>query len=328
MLKTAEVIVRSFCYRYVDMESERPRRYLVYDPLLGKDVVSRRQWKQTSSLRDAWEATNNHWSVCTLCWRQTEHAEAALRARRFRQTPAGQFEPVEPPARARIARWAKRVTAWYERALRGEYGQFAAGKLIATFSDLKEADGDFRSPIDFYDLVERRLLQRQWAKQAPYPERLYWAGALSELAGEGSSRDKKISQARYPSAVYCDEHNPNRSAIARARYQRDRRPSTVNEFRQTYEQLRTTLCPGARTLEDISSLRRLAYLSSHTKRHHAVKHLVEKRGFSLASAGRMLGISRQAASASLARHHGAECPTEEAALIDDLLAMFEEQSAP
>lgn len=327
MLKSAEVIVRSFCYQYVDMATERPLRYLVYDPLLGKAVVSRRQWKQTSPLRDAWEATNNHWSVCALCWRQTEHAEVALRARRFRQTRDGQFEPVEPPARAQIARWAKRVTAWYERALRGEYGQFATGRLIAMFCDLKDADGDFRSPIDFYDLVERRLLQRQWAKRAPYPERLYWGGALSELAGEGSSRDKKISQARYPSAVYCDEHNPNRSSSARARYQRDRRPGTVIEFRQTYEQLRATQCPGARTLEDISSLRRLAYLSAHTKRHHAVKHLVEKHGFSLAGAGRLLGISRQAASALLARHRTTECPTEEAALIDDLLAMIAERSA-
>lgn len=308
------------------MEGRRVRRYLVYDPLLGKIVASQRQWTQTTALRDSWEKAHNHWSICTLCWRQTEYAETLLNARRFRQGPDGRFESVSPPERARIARWAKRITVWYERALRGEYGQFAAGKLLVTFCDFREADGIFRSPADFYDSVERHLLRRQWAKLAPYPERLYWPAALSELAGEGSSRDKQITQARYPSAVYCEGHNPNRSTAARSQYQRDRRPSTLSDFRRVYEVFRAVIRPGAWKLEDISRLRRFAYLTSHAKRHHVVRHLVEKHDYSLAGAGRLLGISRQAASAALSRHPNMECPVEEGALIDELQATIGEQS--
>lgn len=308
------------------MERRGVRRYLVYDPLLGKIVASRRQWTQATALRDSWEKAHNHWSVCTLCWRQTEYAETLLSARRFRQGSDRRFEPVQPPERARIERWAMRITEWYERALRGEYGQFAAGKLVATFCDRREAEGVIRSPSDFYDSVEQHLMRRQWAKVAPYPERLYWPAALSELAGEGSSRDKRIGQAQYPSAVYCEGHNPNRSRAARMQYQRDRRPSTISGFREAYEEFRAAIRPGAWRLEDITQLRWFAYVASHIKRHHAVRHLVEKRGHSVSSAGRLLGITRQAASAALSRHPHQECPADQAALIDDLLAKIEEQS--
>lgn len=327
MLLSLAAIVSPFCYRLVDMEERRPGRYFVYDPLLGKVVASRKQWMQAIDLRDNWERAHNHWSICTLCWQQTEYAETLLSARRFRQRSDGRFEPVQPPERARIARWAKRITGWYERALLGEYGQFDAGKLVATFCELREADGMFQSVADFYDSVERHLLRRQWVKAAPYPERLYWPAALSELAGEGSSRDKRIGQGRYPSAVYCEGHNPNRSGAARMRYQRDRRPSTIGGFRQAYEEFRAAIRPAAWKLDDISRLRRFAYVASHVKRHHAVKHLVEKRGHSVSSAGRLLGITRQAASAALSRHPHQECPAEEAALIDDLLTIIEEQSS-
>lgn len=307
------------------MSKQGPTEYLVYDPLLGKAVTSRKQWRQAATLRDGWERANNHWSVCTLCWRQTEISECLLNVRRFRCRRDGTFEPVSPPERSRIARWAKRITLWYLDALHGKYGPFGAARLIVTFCDIKEAQGEFRSPEEFFDLVERRLLERQWRKRAPYAERLYWPGALSEFAGEGSSRDRRISQARYPSAVYCERHNPNRSPDARTLYQRDRRVSTVATFRESFELLRGAIRPGAWTVEEISKLRRLAYVSAHTKRHHALRHLVDHHQLSIAAAGRLLGISRQAASASLARHPLATCPQEAAALIDDLVASIDER---
>jgi len=309
------------------MERQKPRRYLVYDPLLNRVVSSTKQWGQTTALlRDGWEKANGHWAVCTLCWRQTEFSEQLLKARRFRRASEGTYEAVPPPDRVRIERWARKVTAWYEAALRGAYGQFAAAKLVTMFCDIRDAEGETRSLDEFYDAAEQRLRKRQWAKLAPYPERLYWPEALSELAGEGSSRDKLISQARYPSQIYCEGHNPNRSEAARARYQRDRRPATIGGFRRAYEEFRAATCPGAWMLDDIVQLRRFAYVASHAKRHHALRHLVAARGFSIAKAGELLGISRQAASASLARHPNAICPAEEAALVDDLLAIIRERA--
>lgn len=302
------------------------RRHWVYDPLLGKVVAERKQWNQSTAIRNGWEHANNHWSVCSLCWRQTEFAQVLPTVRRFRREPDGSFRAVQPPDRARIGRWARRIAERYEQALHGQLGPFAAGQLVVMFCDLREAEGEYRSPEDFYDEVERRLLKRQWAKRAPYPERLYWPAALSELAGEGSSRDKKINQAPYPSAVYCHEHNPNRSSGARRLYQRDRQPGTLSAFREAYEAFRAAVRPGARTLDDISNLRNLAYIATHAKRAHVVQCLVERHGHSLASAGRVLGISRQAASASLVRHLGAECPHEVAALVEDLIARAAERA--
>lgn len=260
MLWTTDAIVRLTCYRFVDMKRQKARHYLIYDPLLSKVVVSTKQWGQETVLRDDWEKANSHWTVCTLCWRQTEFSEQSLKARRFRRTSKGSYEEVPPPDRVRIARWARKVTIWYAAALQGKYGPFGAAKLVTAFCDLRDAEGDVRSLDGFYDAVEQRLRKRQWAKLAPYLERLYWPAALSELAGEGSSRDKLISQARYPSAVYCEEHNPNRSVAARARYQRDRRPSTISRFRGAYEGFRTDACPGAWKLDDIVQLRKYAYV--------------------------------------------------------------------
>lgn len=260
-----------------------------FDPFLERLVPE----IDTSSDRIRAKLSNHYnWCFCELCWRPTEYSallEAPMVIKRLQRGNA-KIVPITDAMRAAAQKRTDVLVERYERACTGEFGPYEAGRMWSAYCDAIEMRGD-RSVAGFREHVERKMLITEWAKHGE----LVWLTKPSHHP-EGAAK---------PSKLYCEAHNPRRSADARRAYQRDRR--FLAEYEQLIEIVRSQ---GIRTatlpLWDIEAhafvrkeaYRQLQILKSPTR---LVESLLADGTKSQAEIARQLGISRQAVSAAVRR---------------------------
>ncbi len=263
---------------------------LQYDPLLERVAVEE---ETTSDRLRAKLQDRTRWCFCELCWRPTEYSATLEAPKVVKKLARGNTKdvPLTPAIRAAAQRRADKVVERYEKACQGHFGPYEAGRMWLAYCDPEEMRGD-RSVFGFRDHVERRMLLTEWARHGE----LVRASRLPGHA-EGSAK---------PSKLYCEHHNPRRSAEARRAYKRDHDRIADFEFlidEVYYEAVRQGFAKHW-DIEYHADIRKKAYhiLQASKAPTRLIDELLAEEGpMSQADIARRLGISRQAVSAALKR---------------------------
>lgn len=237
-------------------------------------------------------AMRNEWCFCEFCWRPTEFSTVLAAPKVVKRLARGNAKivPLTAAMRTLAQKQSDALVQRFERACKGEFGPYEAGRMWSRYCIPEEMRGDL-SVEGFRDHVEGRMLIKEWARHGE----LVWS---AQLPGQPEGAPK-------PSKLYCSQHNPRRSIDSRRTYQRDRRYKV--EFYLLIDLVRSDcLKKGYYPVWDIefhADIRRHAYkLIQHGKsRTGNMEDLLVDETMSQADIARKLGVSRQAVSAAIKR---------------------------
>jgi len=224
------------------------------------------------------------WSFCELCWRQTEYVEADALRRVYKRTGHDEAAPVKfRDIYLEAQKELDQQVESYEKSLRETLGCLDPIRLQFA-SNISERIEAFRLKQD--ELVRFDA----WARRG---------NVLSAARLPGQDRG-----APKPSKLYCEMHNPRRSAEARRNYQRDH-PCKEEYDLLIAEYWRRAIPAMVPTwkLEEHTHARKLAYrqLLFFKKPTLFIEELQREGCTSQAEIARKLGVSRQAVSAAIKR---------------------------
>jgi len=259
----------------------------VFDPRLGHLVSE----YETSSARIRTKLRDYYtWGFCELCWRATEYAIATEARKVYKRLLKGNARavPLTQTLRDRAQKEADTLVARYEEVRQGAGGRYEASRMISAYCVFHEMRHDYSAEA-FRDQVERYTLLAMWARHGDLI-------SAATLPGQPEGAAK-------PSKLYCEAHNPRRSAEARRAYQRDRR------YKILYEQFIEDIWrEGLLTLprwdiEAHAAVRKEAYerIQRGKSITAGVAHLLGEGTTNLSEIARQLGVTRQAVSSAARR---------------------------
>jgi hypothetical protein len=254
------------------------------------------------------------WCFCKLCSQQTEFAVAVKAVRIFKRLNGSTAKsvPLTDKMLAEAFAVADETVALYERALKGEFGPDAPGRILLNLgAPIGTCLGDPNSVSRHSDHMENL---RQHAFNAAKAALLWREAGGHGTAAKGAATLPMLAREQRPSKLYCSAHSPRRSEEARRAYQRDRAFTAEyeEEIRRIWsEQLVGSVWSESLGCEDLHSwdiehhakVRRLAYENlQEMKTPTKLIDLLQSRGIENQSEmARQLGISRQAVSAAIKR---------------------------
>ncbi len=256
------------------------------------------------------------WCFCKLCGQQTEFAVAVKAVRTFKRLNGRIAKSVSLSDKMLDEAFvmADKVVALYERALKGEFGIYAPGRMLLELgAPIATCQGDPSSMERHSDQMENL---RQHAFNVAKAMLIWREAGGNGIAVNSAATLPTLANGKRPSKLYCSDHSPRRSEEARRAYQRDRAFAAEFEAEITRiwnEQLREGVWSDELGCIDLQSwniehhakVRRLAYKNVHRIKNTktAIQNLLNQGVTNQTEIAKRLGLkSRQAVSIAIKRH--------------------------